>query len=261
MKLRPGSLVLVTGAGSGIGRATAHAFAAKGANVVVVDIDEVAAKTVADEVDGAAYRCDVADFESVQALANRVAAEHGTPDVLVNNAGVGLTGRFLDTSLEDWQWIRSINLDGVWHGCAAFGPAMVERGSGHVVNVSSGLGVVPHATEPAYCTTKAGVLMLSQCLRADWAREGVGVTAVCPGVINTPIIDNTRFKGEAADSRERAKKVFRRGHKPEAVAKAVVGAVERNRAVVSVGVEAKAGRLMVRSLPQPIQQLISSRSL
>ena len=170
-----------------------------------------------------------------------------------------MTGRFLDTTVDDWRWIRSINLDGVLHGCYAFGPAMVERGRGQVVNVSSGLGYTPHATETHYVTTKAGVLAFSQCLRADWARHGVGVTAVCPGVINTPIIDNTRYKGERAsgESMARAKQAFRRGHSPDLVAKAIVGAVRRNRAVVPVGFEARAGWALHRVGPIRLQQAVA----
>src|SRR5205823_4874702 len=147
---------------------------------------------------GQAYAVDVADRAAMLDLAERVHAEHGPLDVLVNNAGVGMSARFLDTALEDWDRILSINLLGVIHGCHAFGPAMVERGRGHVVNVSSGLAYTPRATEPAYGTTKAAVLALSRSLRADWHRSGVGVSAVCPGVIDTPIIRRTRFRGERA---------------------------------------------------------------
>lgn len=174
-----------------------------------------------------------------------------------------MSGRFADMSLDDWQWIRSVNLDGVVHGCHAFGPAMVARGRGHIVNLSSGLGYTPTATEPAYVTTKAGVLALSQCLRADWRSSGVGVTAICPGVINTPIIDSTRFLGELSDGKtiDRTKRLFRRGHKPEKVAAAIVDAVRRNRAVVPVGFEAWMGWYLHRFAPLALQQLIARQGL
>ena len=197
----PGSLVLVTGAGSGIGRATALAFADAGARVLAVDIDREAAEKTAAAcgergVESVAYQVDVADRVAVARLADVVHAEHGPLDVLVNNAGVGMSGRFLDMPLEDWDWIVSINLMGAIHMCRAFGPEMVERGRGHVVNISSGLGYTPTATEPGYGTTKAAVLAFSRSLRADWHSHGVGVSAICPGVINTPIISHTRFRGE-----------------------------------------------------------------
>jgi short-subunit dehydrogenase len=174
-----------------------------------------------------------------------------------------MSGRFNDMSLRDWEWIRSVNLDGVVNGCAVFAPAMVEAGRGQVVNVSSGLGYIPTATEPAYVTTKAAVLALSQCLRADWSGSGVGVTAICPGVINTPIIDRTRFLGDAGspDRREKTTKVFRRGHKPEQVAAAIVDAVERDRAIVPVGIEAKAGWLIHRLAPVRVQQAMARQGL
>ena len=260
-----GAVALVTGAGSGIGSATAKALADRGATVLCADLDLAAAEKTAAacEERGAqraqAYAIDVADRAAVDALAAAVEAEHGPLDVLVNNAGVGMTGRFTDMTEADWSWIRGVNLDGVVNGCAAFGPAMLAAGRGQVVNLSSGLGYTPTATEPAYVTTKAAVLALSRCLRADWAGAGVGVTAICPGVINTPILDRTRFLGDQADPkvRSRTTRLFRRGHKPEAVAEAIVKAVERDRPVVPVGFEAWLGWWLHRFVPVRAQQALT----
>ena len=120
-----------------------------------------------------------------------------------------------------------MNLRGIINGCAAFGPAMVARGSGQVVNVSSGLGYVPTAETPAYSATKAAALSLSRSLRADWAGKGVGVSVICPGFINTPIATNTRYLGAGgAKSAELAQQGFSRAHPPKIVAKAIVGAVQ-----------------------------------
>jgi NAD(P)-dependent dehydrogenase (short-subunit alcohol dehydrogenase family) len=262
----PGALALVTGAGSGIGRATALALAEEGASIIAVDVDGPSARrTAADCAEqGAAIagsrEVDVADRKAMEELAEDVHGAHGPLDVLVNNAGVGVTGRFTDSSLDDWSWIRGINLDGVLHGCAVFGPAMLERRRGQVVNVASALGYVATATEPLYVTTKAGVLALSQCLRADWHRDGVGVSAICPGVIDTPIItERTRFRGDQASDRKRRRteRIFRRGHRPEQVAAAIVDAVRRDRAVVPVGWEARAGWALHRLGPLPLQQLFA----
>ena len=262
------ALVLVTGAGSGIGRATALAFAAEGARVMAADINLASAeKTAADcsERAGGAepLLLDVADWDAVVDVAEKVRADHGALDVLVNNAGVGMSGRLTDMSVEDWRWIRSINLDGVVHGCRAFGPAMVERGAGHVVNVSSGLGYTQTGTEIAYCTTKAAVLAFSRCLQADWSSRGVGVSAICPGVINTPILGASRFLGtqDSATTRRRAEWIFGKGHKPESVAQAIVGAVLRNRPVVAVGWEAKLGWAAHRLLPVAVQQRLARQGL
>jgi NAD(P)-dependent dehydrogenase (short-subunit alcohol dehydrogenase family) len=258
------TVVVVTGAGSGIGRATAAAFAAAGATVVCADIDgEAAEKTAALCAErggaGRAERCDVTDAAAVAALAERT----GPVDVLVNNAGVGMTGRFADMSVDDWNWIRSVNLDGVVHACAAFGPAMAARRSGQIVNVSSGLAYTMRATEGAYVATKAAVLALSRCLRADWAPYGVGVTAVCPGVIDTPIVGSTRYLGARGDARTRGRieRVFRRGHPPEAVARAIVAAAERNRAVVPVGWEARLGWHLQRWTPLAVQDRLARLDL
>ncbi len=237
-----GALALVTGAGSGIGAATARALSADGARVIAADIDAERAESIAVDIGGVAMAVDVSDRERVAALAATVQADHGIPDILVNNAGVGMTGRALDMSLADWDWIIGINLLGAVNFCQAFGPAMTARRSGHVVNIASGLAYTPRGTEPGYCTTKAAVLAFSQCLRADWYQAGVGVTAICPGVINTDIVaGNTRFCGDRVAARAGIEKAFRRGHPPETVAAAIVAALATNRSVVPVGFEARIG--------------------
>jgi NAD(P)-dependent dehydrogenase (short-subunit alcohol dehydrogenase family) len=260
-----GAVALVTGAGSGIGRVTALALSAAGASVICTDIDgDAAAKTAAgcDERGGAdatSRQVDVADRAAMQALADEVQRDHGALGVMVNNAGVGLSGRFTDMSADDWHWIRSINLDGVVNGCAVFAPAMLAAGRGHVVNVASALGYTPTGTEAAYVTTKAGVLALSQCLRADWAKQGVGVSAICPGVINTAIVEKGRLVGDrgTSTSRRRIERAFRHGHRPEKVADAILSALRGDRPVVPVGFEAWAGWAFHRLGPVPAQQLLA----
>jgi 2-hydroxycyclohexanecarboxyl-CoA dehydrogenase len=258
-----GATALVTGAGSGIGRATAVALAREGATVLCVDIDETTAKTTAaaclDHGSAAvAYSCDVADRAAVEDLADQVGREHGALQVLVNNAGVGMSGGFADMTLDDWEWIRSINLDGVVHGCHAFGPAMLAEGRGHIVNMSSGLGYVLRSSEAAYCTTKAAVLAFSRCLRSDWRTQGVSVSAVCPGVINTPILEGSRFLGamSSTNARRMAQKGFSRGHRPEVVADAVLTAIRRDRAVVPAGFEARLGWFAAKLAPVAVTDVI-----
>jgi 2-hydroxycyclohexanecarboxyl-CoA dehydrogenase len=260
---------LVTGAGSGIGRATAHALAAKGATVLCTDIDEAAAEKTAAECGErsssgsragqsghAAYRLDVADRSEVDAVAAAVEQEHGALTILVNNAGVGMTGAFADMTAADWSFIRSINLDGVVNCCSAFTPPMLAARRGQVVNISSGLGFTPTAKESAYGATKAAVLHLSQCLRADWAARGVGVTAICPGFINTPIATATRFTGGQEDpaQRDRLVRGFSKGHSPEKVGQAIVWAIAGNRAVVPVGFESVIAWYAHRLAPVTLQQ-------
>jgi NAD(P)-dependent dehydrogenase (short-subunit alcohol dehydrogenase family) len=261
-----GAVVLVTGAGSGIGAATARALAARGSTVLAVDIDEVSAKQTAEAcrvIGGgaaAAHGCDVADPEAVADLAACVYADHGSLDVLVNNAGVGLSGELLGMGVADWQWVRSVNLDGPVHCLRAFGAAMIERRRGHVVNVSSALAFVPRATEPAYVATKSGLVALSRSVRADWRRSGVGVSVVCPGVTATAIIDHTRFVGRRDDPRVRARAagLFRRGHQPAKVAAAIIDAIDRDRPVAFVGWEARAAWLLHRAAPVRLQQRLAT---
>jgi NAD(P)-dependent dehydrogenase (short-subunit alcohol dehydrogenase family) len=260
------ALVLVTGAGSGIGRATALAFAQQGSRVLCVDIDLQSAEKTAVECqeigpEAWAFEADVSDRAAMAALADTVHDTHGPLDVLVNNAGVGMSAPFLDTTAEDWDWILGINLRGVINGCEVFGAPMVRRGSGHVVNVASGLGYVPTATEVSYGTTKAAVLHFSRCLRADWRRHGVGVTAICPGVINTPIVRHTRYRGESArpTNRARVERMFSRlGHKPELVAKAIVSSVRKDQPVVPVGFESWLGWFGHHVLPSRVTDVMGA---
>ncbi|GGN08883.1 short chain dehydrogenase [Lentzea pudingi] len=248
-------LVVITGGGSGIGRATAVAFAETGAKVVVSDVDFAAAKETAGLIDGHAYEVDVRSEEAVRAWARQVAAEHGVPDVVVNNAGVGHSGSFLSTTTEQWQRVLDVNLWGVVHGCRAFGELMVERGEGgHIVNLSSAAAYLPSKILSAYATSKAAVFMLSDCLRAELAPHAVGVSAICPGVVNTNITATTTFSGVSAEEerrkQDRASRIYaRRGFGPEGVAAQIVRAVRRNKPVVPVTVEAKAARLASRAAP------------
>lgn len=257
MKVK-GARAVITGAGSGIGRATALRFARAGAEVVAVDIDrEKAQETAALCESPAFYRCDVSDSAALEDLAQRIEAEHGSVDVVVNNAGVGLVGEFLEATRADWDWIRGVNLDGVAYGCHVFGSRMVARRRGHIVNIASGAGYLPHGALAAYCATKAGVIMLSQCLRADWARHGVGVSAICPGVIDTPIAANSRLVGTAAQKRAAVVRALRFGRSPDVVAKAIAAAVEHNRGVVPVGVESSVAFRVLRFAPGPVQSALA----
>jgi NAD(P)-dependent dehydrogenase (short-subunit alcohol dehydrogenase family)/pimeloyl-ACP methyl ester carboxylesterase len=253
-----GRLVLVTGAASGIGRATALAFAAAGARVVAVDLDGEGAAGTADLArrSGAPEAwgewTDVGDEAAMERLAATVADTYGIPDVLVNNAGIGMSGPFLDTTADDWRRILDVNLWGVLHGCRLFGRQMAERGrGGHIVNTASAAAYQPSRALPAYCTSKAAVLMLSECLRAELAGQGIGVSAICPGFVHTGITATARFTGVSAAEEERLRaKVSRlyglRHFPPEKVADAVLRAVVRNEAVVPVTPEAHGLRALSR---------------
>ncbi|MEW2137431.1 SDR family oxidoreductase [Streptomyces sp. NPDC005409] len=262
-----GQLVLVTGAASGIGRATAFAFAEAGARVVAVDRDGEGAARTADmaRLVGAPEawgECvDVSDEQAMEKLAAKVAAEYGIVDVLVNNAGIGLSGAFLDTSAEDWKKVLDVNLWGVIHGCRIFGKQMAERGQGgHIVNTASAAAYLPSRTLPAYSTSKAAVLMLSECLRAELASKSIGVSAICPGIVNTNITATSRFAGvDAAEEKRRQERSSRlyglRNFPPEKVADAILRAVVRNEALVPVTPESKGALWMSRFAPRTLRRL------
>ncbi|GAB3652945.1 SDR family oxidoreductase [Actinocorallia lasiicapitis] len=260
-----GEVAVVTGAGSGIGRATALAFAEHGATVIAADRDlETAQRTaelaglVAASADGPvaiAYAVDVSDAAAMEEFAKAVQHDHGVPDVVVNNAGIGMAGPFLEHSAEDWRRVLDVNLWGVIHGSLLFGRQMAERGTGgHIVNTSSAAAFTPSRTMAAYATSKAAVLMLSECMRADLAHLGIGVSAICPGIVNTNITRTTNFVGRsAADELKTQLKTARayglRNYGPEKVAAQILDAVRRNRAVRPVTPEARFSYALSRLSP------------
>ncbi|MGB1561968.1 MAG: SDR family oxidoreductase [Sinimarinibacterium flocculans] len=255
-----GKLVVVTGAGSGIGRETVLAFAEAGADTIAVDIDRAAAERTAElagllDTYSVAYALDVGDAGSMEALATEIGEQYGAADVIVNNAGIGMSGPVLDTSTADWKKILDVNLWGVIHGSRLFAQQMIDAGTrGHIVNVSSGLAFFPTRLTPAYNTTKAAVQMLTECLRAELAERHIGVSAIYPGVVNTNIVSTAAMVGadgdEAAAKRSRANRLYElRNLKPDAVARAIVDAVEHNRAEVRVGAEVHAIRWLTRFAP------------
>lgn len=245
------TLVSVTGAGSGIGRETALAFARDGAELVVSDIDEAGLKETAGLIAalGApvhSYPLDVADAEAVERFAEEVCSAHGVPDIVVNNAGIGVAGAFLDTPAEEFDKVLDVNLGGVVNGCRAFARRLVDRGTGgHIVNVASMAAYAPLQSLNAYCTSKAAVYMFSDCLRAELDSAGIGLTTICPGVVNTNIVSVTAMHAPqdnhdaVAGRRAQLEKMFAlRRYTPDKVAAAIVSAVAKNKPIRPVTPEA-----------------------
>ncbi|QIS06837.1 SDR family NAD(P)-dependent oxidoreductase [Nocardia brasiliensis] len=159
---------------------------------------------------GNAYELDVSDESAVRKHADDVLREHGVPDILINNAGTGQTGRFLDTPAADFDRVLAVNLHGDVNGRRAFAGAMVERGAGgHIVNLASMAAYTPQAFS-AYWTSKAAVFMISDCLRAELAGSGIGVSTICPGIVHIDIVRNTMMSGVSADEELRGQQRYDR---------------------------------------------------
>jgi NAD(P)-dependent dehydrogenase (short-subunit alcohol dehydrogenase family) len=194
-----GKVAVVTGGGSGIGRGLCLALAGAGASVVVADIEEDAAEKVAAELAelgtrSLAVQADVADWASVQALADATYDEFGQADVVCNNAGVFLLGAVTDMVVEDWRWVLDVNVMGVVHGVHAFLPRMLEAGNGgHFVNTGS---VASIGGGGPYGTSKAAVLAISEGLATDLAPNGIGVSVLLPANINSRILGAQRNRAE-----------------------------------------------------------------
>ncbi len=261
-----GKTALITGAGSGIGRETALACARRGASLALCDLDadglaetERRVRALGGERSVLAQQVDVAQADAMRAFADAVHREVPAVDLLVNNAGVGLGGGVLDTSLEDWRWIVDINLMGVVHGCHFFAPKMVARGAGgHVVNVASAAGYLPSELLAAYTATKYAVLGLSEALHIELHRRGIGVTALCPGIVDTGITRSARLRGAAAAEGAREAMIAgyqRRNYGPERVAVNLLRAVQRNRVVTPVTIEAWLAYYVKRIAPGAIHAL------
>ncbi len=238
-------VVVITGAGSGIGKASAEAFAAEGADVVITDIHEDRLHQVSSEITAKggrvlARKVDVADRTQVEGLASFAIKEKGRVDILFNNAGVAIGATVENTSIEEWEWIFSINFWGVLYGIKAFLPHMIERKYGHIVNTSSLAGLCSMPGMSAYSSTKFAVAGLGEALRAEVRKYGIGVSTICPGVINTRVVEDGRMhlRDGARANRQTVVDFYRNfGWPPERVAKAVLSAVRHNRSVVPVGPE------------------------
>ena len=199
LPLSRNAAAVVTGAGSGIGRSFAYELARRGGAVICADINEARAEQVAASLQALGskaipHRCDVGDAKEMAALSDESEKLLGRPVTLVvNNAGVGLGGPIGEVTLEDWRWCMNINLWGVIHGCHYFAPKLRDLGYGGIINVASAaaFGAAPEMS--TYNVTKAGVLALSETLAAELAGTGVNVTALCPTVVPTNIVEDGKL--------------------------------------------------------------------
>ena len=223
-----GKVAIVTGGGSGIGRATALEFATNGADVVVVDIDEASAADTATMVrdfgtHATSARCDVTSVDDVREALGRVFDEYGQLDYAFNNAGLEQpVGALAAIAEDDFDRLVSVNLRGVFLCMKYEIPLMLTTGAGAIVNTSSGAGVMGIKGQAAYTATKHGVVGLTKCAALDYAAQNIRINAICPGIIETPMMD--RFSGGTEEGRARviAQEPIGRMGRPDEIAKSVV---------------------------------------
>lgn len=235
-------VAVVTGAASGIGHALAVALAARGDIVTLADLDQQGAARIAEDLGSrypgpiAATGVDVQDATAVAGLIQSVKDKHGRIDLLFNNAGIAVGGAAEEHTLDHWNRAIDVNLRGVVHGVHAIYPLMLEQGFGHIVNTASLAGLVPAPFKIAYTATKYAVVGLSLALRCDAERHGVRVSVICPGYVDTPLLDNVNpglpQTTHGPQTRERAIRQQGRLYPPDQLARDVLRGIDRNQAVI-----------------------------
>ena len=255
MKNLEGKSIVLTGASSGIGRSTAIALASTGAHLHLVARREQRLEEVCEEVRGlggraAAHVFDVRETERWAKLVEDVHGEHGHLDILINNAGVGATKTFLDTTDEDWRWTFDINLHAMVTGTRAFLPGMLAHGNGMVVNVASLAGVTASVLT-AYTASKYAVIGLSEALLLEYGDKGLQVLAVCPGIIDTEIAEAAKTAGRSNDAVGESLQGALKEHgvSPDLVARDIIRAIRRPRFLVMTPMHAKVLHRLHRMAP------------
>jgi len=256
--------IAITGAGSGFGAALAHKYAAAGWNVAVTDIDQQRAQQTLFEIerfggDNFSMLLDITEAGHWQQLQDAVMEKWGGLEVLVNNAGVAAAGNVEDTSMEDWAWVLDIDLMGVVRGCHQFAGMMKRQKAGHIVNISSfaGLAGLPFIT--AYGVAKAGVIALSEALRAEMHPFGVGVTVVCPAFVKTGLLDS--FRATKSDTIAKVTRWMEAsGITAEQIAEEIANAVKENEFMLLTHDQTRKAWRLKRWFPERYYRMVAKRS-
>lgn len=270
MKSLQDRVAVITGAGSGIGRALALQLSAAGCKLALSDINEAAVQQVAAQLEEAgcpviADRLDVADKDAFYAYAEKVQAHYGQVNLVINNAGVALGASVEETSYEDFEWLMGINFWGVVYGTKAFLPLLKQAGEGHIVNISSVFGLISVPTQSAYNAAKFAVRGFTEALRMELEIEGASVscTSVHPGGIKTNIAQSARLKGDInkftgikGDPRADFEKMFRTT--AEDAASTIIKGIRNNKRRVLIGGDAVMIDSMQRLLPTSYQKLLTA---
>lgn len=245
---------VITGAGSGIGREFALELARRGGRIVCADINLESAQetvTLIEELgaEGFAVACDVSRASQVKQLARETEKLLGSPaNLVINNAGVGLGGKFDDMTLDDWKWCLGINLWGVIHGCHYFVPGLKKQGGGAIINVASAASFTAAPEMSVYNVSKTGVRALSETLSSELKKDNIRVNVLCPTLVPTNIIKNGRIPGRYAKLADHALMNYALTT-PEAVAKLTLKRLDRGQLYTTPQVDAKLFWLMKRSSP------------
>ncbi len=256
MKKLADRTAVVTGAGSGIGRATSVALAHRGCRLALADIDAAGlaeTQRLIQEIGRpvTVHVVDVSQRARMEQFAGEVAAAHGGANILINNAGVAVAASFQEHSLEDFEWLMGINFWGVIYGCKFFLPQLLAGPEGHVVNISSVFGLIGVPQQTSYCASKFAVRGFTEALRVELASSVVGVTSVHPGGVATQIAANMRVNGspEAQKAKQRIARSFKKMLPPAVVAAAVVRGIERNKPRVLIARETYVADFAKRLMP------------
>jgi short-subunit dehydrogenase len=261
MRRLEGRVAVITGAGSGIGRALAHALAERGCRLALADwnataLEETAAALREKGVLLTTHVVDVADRAAMEKLARDVIELHENCHILVNNAGVAIDGTIEEVSFDDFAWVVGVNFWGVVHGCKVFLPHLKRADEAHIVNVSSVFGLIGVPRNGPYCATKFAVRGFSEALWTELRGTRVGVTCVHPGGVQTNIVRNARLRDESERSAAIAEFARAARMSPEDAARRIVAAIERNAFRLRLGPETYAGDWMKRLFPRGTQQIV-----
>jgi short-subunit dehydrogenase len=255
MKILKDKVAVVTGAGSGIGRATAIALAREGCHLALADINQAGMDATAGDLENSGvevsqHRIDVASRNEMERFVEEVMLHHGHVHIIVNNAGVSVFADFIEQSIEDIEWVLGINLWGVIYGCKFFLPHLRKEEEAHIVNISSSAGIFPTPKMSIYTTSKFAVRGLSETIRTELAKYNIGVTSVHPGMIKTNIPHATKYQEKDRKKQETGAAMFSRfGHPPEKAADKIVKGIKKNSQRVLIGPEAYVFDLLKRAFP------------
>jgi len=251
-------VAVVTGAASGIGRATSIALAKEGCDLAISDVNMTGLEETARLIRATgrkvcSHEVDVADKQRMLKYVDEVMDAYGQVHILVNNAGVSVAGTFEDHSIEDFEWLFGINVWGVIYGCKFFLPHLKASDEAHIVNISSVFGIVGVPKQTSYCASKFAVRGFTESLQLELKDQGVGVTSVHPGGVDTNIARDSRGHQDLKDA---ASKVLGRGVSPEHAAGKILGAIKGNKPRQLITREAYALDLIKRAAPESAQWLI-----